>query len=314
MTKTFLMTILMLILISGTFMLFGQSRQPSGPFEIITVKQCHTYVYTHALETFSIPFLIHDPRSPYTVHEAIHNPAIISEDGRMRMPLELVDIQSTGQLQYDSRTMHSYHYIFRPVFHSDNFSLNIADAQLVFDLENGDSASLNIGAFNYLFVPEEPDWLQLSARYNVHIKIEEIPTASGMVLHIENTRSHPIELSDMSVNCDAIAVDMSELVVYDGAVSAHLEHAQFETDLTRLFMPRSTQETAIVIEAGASKQFFVPFRYVDDTWLLDRYPVVFTLIGEGVRHQQVVDDFQFIRTKWFAAVHPSAHIRHHDTD
>ena len=314
MTKTFLMTILMLMLISGTLVLLGQNRQAKGPFEIITVKQCHTYVHTHALETFSIPYLINDARSPYTVTEAIHNPAIQSEDGSMRMPLELVDIQSTGQVAYDTRTMNSYHYVFRPVFHSNDFSLNIPDAQLVFDLENGDQASLKIGEFNYLFVPEEPDWLQLSARYNVHVKIEDIPTASGMVLQVENTRSHPIELSDITLNCDAITVDMSQLVVYEGDVSAHLEHTQFESDVDQLFMPRSVQETAIIIEVGESKQFFVPFRYVDDTWLLDRYPVVLTLIGEGIRHKQVVDDFQFIRTQWFAAVHPTAHIRHHDSD
>ncbi|TVP95853.1 MAG: hypothetical protein EA374_02955 [Acholeplasmatales bacterium] len=305
---------LMLILISGLIALMGRMRQSDRPFEIITVRQCHTYVYTHALETFSVPFLITDERSPYTVEEAVINPAVASSDMRMRMPLELVEIQSLGQVVYDGQPYKAFNYVLRPVFHADDFLLNIPDARLVFDLENGRSADLDIGAFNYVFARQEADWLQISARYNVHLKLHDIPTATGMVLSVENTRTHPVEISDMSINCDPIAMDMSAFVLYEGEGSAHLEHALFEPEIEQVFATPTPQDTAIVIMPGETLQFFIPFRYEGKGWLLDRYPVVFSLIGAGHVHRQVVDDFQFIRTQWFAAVHPTAHIRHHDSD
>ncbi len=297
-----------LILGMGTFLLVTSCTQKNEPLKMVTLKQRHTYVYTSALETFSIDVLVNTKAHALLLEDGVRDVVIIAKDDTTRIPLTLSRIDYHGKQRYDGALMSYVTYHLRIAVRQEEGTINVKDAALKITDVHGEHITLPIGNFNYYFGLDAPSRINVIARHNLHDNDKFLPTSQGVVLELENLTEDVIELIGIGLNDLHATFDLSRIVEVDNYPDAHTSCETLFKTACDVTLDASRPDEPIVLSPFESKRIALPLALTDEYTILHRYPIVIkSAIGDDLVYD-VFDDFPFIRTNPFEGVSS-----HHET-
>lgn len=298
-------SVILLLIITTALLITAMLKRDASPIKIISVNQVHTYLYTSDLETLSIPLLLSHDQTHLLLEDAIHTVYITNKEQSEKIPMTLTNIKKDGRRDFDAASFHQYHMNIAPSLNTDNLTTFIEDALLVITYYDQPRLTIPIGSFSYSFLDQTVNHISIETRINVPTHIGPFPTSMGLYFNVNNKTQDPITITNLSLLTEAVKPNLSAIIELPkptqdiSVLSDHMP--QNYNPLARI----STPSASVELTPRSESFFLVPFTYIDNLYVLHRYPLLIEYTYQDNVYTVVYDDFLFIKTDSF--------ITHHDT-
>jgi len=283
-----------LLTLTGTT-LFAYLQEDNHQVQIKTLNQTHSYTYTNALKTFTIPVLVNTLDTYYFNKEAITSIKLKNNDEVLPLTLSKV---TTGHQQEDWIELY---LDFNFMHTQEEGTLNFETASIEITYINQEVLTLEIGEFNVFFHDHSnPSNIVIQAIHNTHQDLGFGMTSTGVILRIYNDSNQPLTLHDVSLNTHNIKAGFSHITPYDKDIVPYMTSHDIIKDYDHLNKTHR-MHPPFLIPAYETATLFIPFDYLTPT-ILYQYPLFLTFDHNQEEKKIIIDDFTFIKRTLFESI------------
>ncbi len=297
-----------LSLVLSILLLLGSEK----PFETIVFLETHSYTQLSENETFELLVLASENHPmyfepKYIIHAQIEPPSL-----ETFFPVKIVSIESSHRVTLNHQAYTMMRLQLQPVLLTENYAVNIENAQLRIEYLNHETLILELGEFNYYYPRLENSQLFIHRQHVIHETMQSVPSSVGLVLGIENRYQAPITITSIDINSCHIRVNMPFIKYQETLLERFdsLEHwLNYPYDLYR---SKSSLVRTITLQANEDVLLVIPFKYNEFSHPLFRFPIIIHYELANQQKATVMNDFLYINTDRF--IDNSEHLKRQTHD
>jgi len=274
------------------------------PLKLITSPHVYSFFHTDDLELMHIDLLINQP-DHYIVNKS-YITAVYVENEDERIPLDCASVSVSDQpYYYQEEAFYPVKLSLKNSIVYDEKAWSIPDAQLTILYENGETISLFIGEWNYLYQQGVDDFITTGSYTATYEELNGIETIGGMTLEIINRTNEVVTITNIKVLSMDVIIDNSNITetFCEGhtTVEECIGHP-YNNTIVPVLKPLNT-----TLLGGQSIFLYLPLTY-------HQYPYFHQGVLEirYMYHNQeyvlIVDDFPLIQTTPFQPAYEGNYI------
>ena len=268
------------------------------PFVTVSLLETQTYVHISNLDTFDVHLLASEDHPIYFDASLIISASISSEKSTHFFPVEIESIEQIRKVDFDYETFYDMRFKVKPIMESEDYTIMYDNAQLTITYVNQEELIIPLGSFSYHYPSQTESKLYIYRQHVIHDTLEDIPTAVGMVLGIENRYQSDIRILSMSLNAPLVDVNIPFIRRHVG------DKAPFNSLESWLGYPYDLYQSegipkSISLEKNEETLFVIPFKYDYDALPLFHFPLIIVYEVDNTEKVAVINDFLYINTDRF---------------
>ncbi len=286
--------VLSFLLISLSILLFIEDNPKT---KIIVSPKIYSIVKSSDNEKFNITLLVSNLDSYYFNQDYISSISLSSNNDEI-IPLVLSEIKkSQEQYIYNDDVYYYMTLELKLGFQSDDYLISMTEAHLDITYKNAFEINLFVGEFNYYFYDEINTDFSLNNLLSTHTLINDIDTASGLLLNLGNLTDYNITISKVELGTSNVVANnyyLSEiysLPQIDENPEEILNIENYNYNNHSDYLPNN-----ILLRKNNEIMIYVPFSYTGDIGYLYRFYVEVHYVVNNEEKVYIIDDFPYINT------------------
>lgn len=260
--------------------------------KVLSNAQVISIYHTNQREEISISLLTNNPEDFYFDSDYIVFSKLYNDEETLSLRLKKIDYVKEEYI-YDKMAYFQVDLHFTLPFTASASSINMDDVSLQLDYDNGDSVTVFIGEFNYLFQDFNDEDLALSNLSASYDYIDGVETVSAFNIGLSNSSEDNINITGVKVISTDVLANYSKSIKgvicpYKDDVASCLTEEEYDPHLY-------TESSQIFFLPKRNNiDLFVPLVYMDDAKYLYRAAIVVSYRINGEDKEFIIDDFPFM--------------------
>ena len=287
--------IMILFIITLTITMFIKEKKD---LVIITNDTIYSIYHSDNNEKIAFELLTNQPDNYY--FDDTYISSVVIKNNTEEISLELFDIiKGEDEIHYENDEFYHVSITTKMKLVSNDMLISMENVFLEINYENGETVSISIGEFNYLFYEEvnyDISLNNLSANYQ---EIDDVNTIGGINLHLANVSGSNINITNIQIVSSLVSFNLENILereecpqTYSTADCLTINEYNFNQNI-------DIDEIDILLRKDNTIELYLPLLYQEEASFIHRFAFIVTYEINGVEKVFLLDDFPYMRTSIF---------------